>query len=265
MGHLVTPTGLKPNNRNLDAVKNFPTPTNLRQLRQILGLTSHYCQFVLGYARITHPLYPLTKKGAVFQWTADCEVAFESLRSKLVAAPVLGFPNFKKDFVLETDTSKQGLGAILSQYQDDKKLHPVAYASRLIFTAESNYAITNLETLAVVWAETHFRYYLYGHNVVVITDHAAIKAILGAPNLTGQHARWRSKLYGSGIKKIEISHRAGIKHQHADALSRQPVLPAPSNSDITAEVQVTYISSSVNSESYTISSLLCKERDDNMQ
>jgi len=113
----------------LDAVRNFPTPTNLRQLRQFLGLASHYRRFVSGYAKIAHPLYLLTKKGAVFQWTANCEIAFESLRSKLLSTPVLAYPNFNKDFILETDASKQGLGAILSQYQDDKRLHPVAYAS----------------------------------------------------------------------------------------------------------------------------------------
>ena len=139
----------------------------------------------MGYAKIAHPLYLLTKKGAAFQWTADCEVAFGSLRSRLLTTPVLAYPDFDKDFTLETDASKQGLGAILSQYQGDKKLHPVTYASHSVSTAhaESNYAITNLETLAVVWAITHFRYYLYGHNVTVITDHAAVKAILGAPNM----------------------------------------------------------------------------------
>ena len=101
---------------------------------------------------------------------------------------MLAYPDFDKDFMLETEASKQGLGAILSQYQGDKKLHLVAYASCSVSTAESNYAITNLEMLAVVWAVTHFRYYLYGHNVTVTTDHAAVKAVLGVPNLTGQHA-----------------------------------------------------------------------------
>ena len=152
LGHLVTPSGLKPNDRNLDAVKHFPTPTTIKQLRQFLGLTSHYRRFVMNYAKIAHPLYALTKKGAIFHWTANCEVAFESLRSRLLAAPVLVYPNFSKDFTLETDASKIGLGAILSQYQEDNKLHPVAYASCSVSTAESNYAITNLETLAVVWA-----------------------------------------------------------------------------------------------------------------
>ena len=101
--------------------------------------------------------------------------------------------------MLETDASKLGLGAILSQRQEDNRLHPVNYASR---------SVSASETLAVVWVIPHFRYYLYGHNVTVITDHAAVKAVLGAPNLTGQHARWWSKVYSSGIKLIDIVHRA---------------------------------------------------------
>ena len=105
------------------------------------------------------------------------------------------------------------------------------YASHSVPTTESNYAITNLETLV-----THFRYYLYGHNVNFIADHAADNAILGVPNLTGKHARWWCKLYGSGIKKIEIIHRARMNNQHADAFSWQPVLSALPNSEANSEV-----------------------------
>ena len=255
LGHLVTPAGLRPNNRNLDAVKHFPVPTNLRQLRQFLGLTSHYRRFIMNYSQLAHPLYQLTRKGALFHWTADCESAFESLRMKLITAPVLAYPNFDNDFVLETDASKQGLGAILSQYQTDRRLHPVAYASRSVSLAEANYAITDLETLAVVWAVTHFRYHLYGHVVTIITDHAAVKAILGAPNLSGKHARWWSRVYGSGIKKVEIVHRAGNRNQHADALSRQPVEPAPAEL-VDAEVQIATISTHVHDSDCDINSLL---------
>jgi len=142
-------------------------------------LTSYYRRFIPGYAKLAHPLHALTRKGVVFRWSSDCETDFETLRQKLFTSPVLAYPNFDEDFTLETDTSKLGLGAILSQYQGDKKLHPVAYTSRPISNAEANYAVTDLETLAVVWAVTHFRYYLYGHNVTIITDYAAVKAILG--------------------------------------------------------------------------------------
>ena len=223
LGHTVTPCGLRPNKSNVNAVKHFPVPTNIKQPRQFLGLTSHYRRFVPGYARIAFPLHALTRKGALFQWTADCEIAYESLKTKLVTAPLLCYPDFSKDFTLETDASRKGLSAILSQYQDDHKLHLVAYGSRSISSTEANYAITDLETLAVVWAVTHFRYYLYGHKVTIITDHAAVKAVLGAPSLSGKHTRWWSKVHGSGIKQVEIVHHSGKKNQHTDCLSRQPV------------------------------------------
>ena len=257
LGHSITPCGLRPNNHNIDAVKDFPVPMNLKQLRQFLGLTSHYRRFVPNYAKIAFPLHALTRKGALFQWTANCEVAFETLKTRLVTAPLFCYPDFDKDFVLETDASKQGLGAILSQYQVDHKLHPVAYASRSISSTEANYAITDLETLAVVWAVTHFRYYLYGHKVTIITDHAAVKAILGAPSLSGKHARWWSKVHGSGIKQVEIVHRSGKTNQHTDCLSRQPVWTAPTEDTADGEVQVAKISTQAN----TISDLLQMQPD----
>ena len=108
--------------------------------------------------------------------------------------------------MLETDASVKGLGAVLSQLQDDQLLHPVAYASRVLSKQEKKYAATELETLAVVWAVNHFHAYLYGHDVVVYTDHSAVKAILETPNPSGKHARWWSKVFGSGVKKLEIKY-----------------------------------------------------------
>ena len=184
----------------------------------------------------------------------DCQQAYDLLKSRLITAPVLAFPDFAKSFTLETDASIQGLGAILSQVQDDGLAHPLAYASRSLSQSERNYAITELETLAVVWAVTHFRYYLYGNKVTVFTDHAAVKAVLGVPNLNGKHARWWSKVYGSGIREIDIVYRAGKHNSHADALSRQPILLSPSEESCTGEVQVAQITSEDSDP--TISTLL---------
>ena len=117
------------------------------------------------------PLHQLLAKGIAFDWTPECQQAFEDLKEKLVSPPIFAFPDFDKSFVLETDASIQGLGAVLSQKQADGKLHPVAYASRSLASNEERYAITDLETLAVVWAISHFEYYLYGHNVTIHTDH----------------------------------------------------------------------------------------------
>ena len=113
-----------------------------------------------------------------------------SLKTKLASPPVLAYPCFSKAFTLETDASIQGLGAVLSQVQEDGKPHPVAYASRALNPSEKNYSVTELETLAVVWAVTHFHYYLYGNSVTVLTDYSAVKAVLETSNPTGKHARW---------------------------------------------------------------------------
>ena len=187
-------------------------------------------------------MYALTKKDVPYHWTAECECAFDHLKTCLITPPVLSYPDFDKSFILETDASISGLGAILSQLQEDGKLHPLAYASRSLSESE-NYPVTDLETLAVVWGVTHFRYYLYGHQVTIYTDHAAVKAVFRTPNLTGKHARWWSKIHGSGIGEVDIVHRAGKENLHADALSRQPVMPAPTDEDSAIEVQVAKVSS----------------------
>ena len=99
--------------------------------------------------------------------------------------------------------------------QDDGRPHPVAYASRTLSPQEKWYAITELETLAVVWAGNHFHAYLYGHDVVVFTDHSAVKAVLETPNPSGKHARWWSKVFGSGVRNINIVYRAGKENGNA--------------------------------------------------
>jgi len=132
----------------------------------------------------------------------------------------------------------------------------VLYASQSVSSAEAIYAATDF--LVVVWAISHSRYHLCGHDVTILTDHAAVKALLGAPNLTGQHAQWWTKVYGSGIKKIDIVHRSGKKNQHADALSHQPVLTAPSE-EVDTGVQIANINSKeadTSGNSSAISSLL---------
>ena len=151
-------------------------------------MASYYRRFVLQFAKIVHPLHQLTCKEVDFQWSDACDTAFKQLKQRLVSAPVLTYPNFDDDFVLETDASVMGLGAVLAQIQSDGFPHPIAFASRALSPSERNYGITDLETLAVVWALSHFHYYLYGHKVTVITDHTAVKAVLDSPNPSGCHA-----------------------------------------------------------------------------
>ena len=187
LGYVITPNGFKPNVRNTEAVKEFPVPTTLRELRQFLGLISHYQRFAKGSTKIAQPLYTLTKKDVA---TISLDSRMQGyLKSCLITTPVLAFPDFDRNFVLETDASIFGLGAI----QEDGKLHLLVYASRSLSKSEKNYSATDLETLTVVWGVTDFHYYLYGHQVTIYTDHTAVKAVLETPNLIGKHARWWSK------------------------------------------------------------------------
>ena len=166
------------------------------------------------------------------------------LKTKLITPPVLAYPRFGKDFTLETDASILGLGAVLSQHQDDSKLHPIAYASRALNKSERNYSITELETLAVVWAITHFRSHLYGHVVKVLTDHSAVKSILETPNPTGKHARWWTKVFGSGVISVTMVYRAWRENARADALSRSPATPPPTVGVAEGEAQMASVDTS---------------------
>ena len=107
----------------------------------------------------------LTWKDVAFEWSVSCQNAFDTLKKALTEAPVLAYPNFFRNFILETDACVKGLGAVLAQMQDDGQAHPVAYASQALSDPEKHYAVTELETLAVVWALNHFHTYLYGNEV----------------------------------------------------------------------------------------------------
>ena len=150
LGHILTSQGLQPNPRLVVAVKGFPVPQNISELRQFLGLASYYQRFITQLAKVALPLHQLTRKEAKWNWTKECQNAFDLLKGKLLSSPVLTYPDFNHDFVLETDASVKGLVAILSESKSDDKLYPIAYASRVLFNAERHYSITELETLVVV-------------------------------------------------------------------------------------------------------------------
>ena len=167
------------------------------------------------------------------------------LKEKLTSAPVLSYPLFDRPFILETDASGEGLGAVLCQIQDDSLSHPIAYASRSLSKAEGNYSITELETLAVVWAVSHFHTYLYAHDVTVYTNNSAVRAVLETPNPSGKYARWWSKVYESGLRSIQIVYRPGKANVYADALSRSPISPTSQEVNEDEDVQVAIVQSSI--------------------
>ena len=199
-------------------MRDWPPPSDLKELRSFVGFCSYYRRFIDGFAELASPLTNLTKKSVRFRWSEDCETAFEELKLRLVSAPVLGMPNDNDKFVLDTDASDVAIGAVLSQMQDGKK-RVIAYTSRRLSVRERNYCITRRELLAVVHFVKYFKAYLLGRTFDIRTDHAALQWLRRTPEPIGQQARWLEQLEEFDYTVI---HRAGNKHGNADGMSRIP-------------------------------------------
>ena len=185
---------VRPDPSKTEKVRCFPVPHDVTSMRQFIGLASYYRRFVPDFAHIAAPLHALTRKNVEFMWSEACEIAFHRLKKALITAPVLAYPKFGSgaEFVLETDASGVGLGAVLSQLQDDGQLHPVAYASQSLDASEKNYGILELETLGLVCAAHHFHPYILGHHTTVYMDHSACLSLLqsaplGKTSMVGTH------------------------------------------------------------------------------
>src|SRR6185437_5882075 len=190
--------------------------TNPTTLKSFLGLTNYYRKFIRHFSRIAAPLTNLTKKNTPFHWAAQHETAFQTLKDELVKAPCLHAPDFKKPFILQTDTSGQGLGAVLVQKFDTEE-HPVAYISRQLNSAEANYSGPELECLAVVWAVKEFEHFLIDAPFTIVTDNIALTWL---PSKNFTNARMRRWALILSQFTFTVIHRKGRNNANADALSR---------------------------------------------
>ena len=174
LGHVVGREGVRTDPLKVTAVEEWPVPQNISELRSFLGLCTYYRRFVEGFATIAAPLHHLTRKGASYEWSEECQQAFLTLKKALVEAPVLQYPDPGLPYILDTDASQEGVGAVLSQLRDGKE-YVVAYHSAKFNKAERNYCVTRKELAAVMKALTRFHHYLYGTHFTIRTDHAALK------------------------------------------------------------------------------------------
>ncbi|GET61786.1 retroviral-like aspartic protease 1 [Rhizophagus irregularis DAOM 181602=DAOM 197198] len=218
LGHIVGTDGLKPDDKKIEKIKNLKPPKNIKQIREINGLCSYYRKFVKGYSKIVKPIMELTRKNVPFVWTDKQQKALEELKKKLINYPILQHPNFEKEFILITDASGEGLGAILEQLDENNREIVISYASRSLVNAEKRYPITELECLAVFWGIKYFHKYLFGRKFKVITDHAALKGFISTSKVPkGRRGRWMMELQQYDF---EIIHRPGKENKNADAMSR---------------------------------------------
>jgi hypothetical protein len=218
LGYLVSEKGVHPDKDKVVSITNFPCPQSVSELRRFIGMASYYRRFINRFADIAEPLHSLTQKNVSYTWTSACQEAFESLKDRLSSAPILVYPCFQDEFVVETDASDIGLGAILCQDG-----HVIEYGSRALTKAEKNYSATEKECLGVVWALEKFGMYLEGRHFTVITDHKPLTYLRQLKEPKGKLARWRISL---DSYDFTIHHRPGELMTVTDALSRAPQVNA---------------------------------------
>jgi hypothetical protein len=228
LGHNVSHYGMFPSEAKVDAIKALPEPKDVPQLRSILGFMNYYRVYVAGYSAIAEPLNSLLKKDHQWQWTSVEGNALMTLKEKLCDSDcILKRADPQKEFILHTDWSTFGMGAVLGQLDDQGREHIVACISRSLNIHERRYSSYKGELLAAVWAVKSFDFYLRGRRFTLVTDHAPLQYLMKNDDLKGQYARWSLSLQEYDF---EIMHRPGALHQNADALSR---FPRASSEDVT--------------------------------
>ena len=222
LGYDVSQFGLTPQEAKIKALKDMPWPKDVSELRTKLGMLQYYACYCENYAARTRVLTKLLSKDTVWEWDPLVHgAAFDDARGE-ICKPDKALKRFDstKPILLYTDFSHKGLGAVLAQRDDDGNEYMVACASRSTNKHEANYSSYKGECLAAVWACKLFQRYLLGPDFTLVTDHQPLKWLMTTDNLEGTHARWACVLQDFSFT---IVHRAGDKHQNADALSRYPI------------------------------------------
>ena len=228
LGHIISRDGLKMDPKKIATVKDLDVASicSLDKVRSFLGLCSYYRRFIKDFSKIATPLTDLTRKGVDVETEVQqpkCQEAIKALINAITSEPVLATPRYDRQFILKSDAANtEGLGAVLSQKDDDGHERVIAYYGRRLNTHERNYTVTEIELLAALEAIKHWRPYLWGRRFHLVIDHAALKwlhsmkdTVEGGP--ASRLMRWILKL---SEYNFSIEHKPGAIHKDADGVSR---------------------------------------------
>jgi len=216
LGFVVSSKGVQVDEEKIKAIRDWPIPKNVSEVRSFHGLASFYRRFVPNFSTIAAPLNELVKKNVAFEWKKKHEHAFSELKDRLCSAPLLSLPNFDKTFEIECDASGVGIGAVLMQEK-----RPIAYFSEKLHGAALNYSTYDKEMYALVRALETWQHYLWPKEFVIHSDHESLKHIKSQSKLSRRHAKWIEFLESF---PYVIKYKQGKENVVADALSRRHAL-----------------------------------------
>ncbi|GFX81866.1 retrovirus-related Pol polyprotein from transposon 297 [Trichonephila clavipes] len=220
LGHIVGQGFRTPSEIKVQAVLEFPTPRTKTQIRAFLGLAGYYQKYINLFSVIAAPLTDAlkgrAKKGEI-TWTTECENAFRELKGKLIDKPVLYAPTFEREFIVQTDASNAGMGAVLSQLTEQGEEHPILYLSKKFSEVEKRYCTTEKECASIVFAIKRLHYYLDVNSFLVMTDHNPLVWLNRNVSSNPRLMRWALALQPYNFR---IVNRSGKSHKNAHSLSR---------------------------------------------
>ncbi|GFO30891.1 Pol polyprotein [Plakobranchus ocellatus] len=232
LGHIIDGHGIRADPQKIEAIVEFPVPTNITELQRFLGMVNQLAKFSPELASQTEPLRQLLKRDSLWSWGHPREQSFQTVKKNLTSTPVLAHYCAGRETIIAADASNAGLGAVLLQIQPDGSRRPVSYISRSLTPAEKNYAIIEKEALAATWAFERFSEYILGSTYTIETDHKPLVPLLTTKELYKKPPRiqrFRLRLMRFSPNVIHVSGKQQIT---ADALSRAPA-SALSEEDIT--------------------------------
>ena len=219
LGMLISHGKIEMDPVKLAGIADWPIPKCVKDVRSFLGFSNFYRKFISGYADVSRPLTDLTRKNQKWEWTEECQGAFDRLKEAFLGKPVLQIPDKEKPFILETDASKYASGAVLMQEDINGDLKPCGFISHRFNQAEQNYQIYDRELLAIIRGLKAWKHYLMGAPITIRCDHKNLTFFRNPQFLTPRQARWQIFL---SLFDYKLAHVPGQKLIQADALSRRP-------------------------------------------